>query len=133
MSDDWHQVCDIPVQYTVGHPRHDHVCKAPDLSLLCLKILLQVAAEEICESQADPDFQVVNEGDVAESGEEASGELKKSASAGSAVFTLLARAGASPGPPSRQSSREFAAEHGIATPTEAARSEASGLLAHISS
>ena len=49
--------------------------------------------------------------------------LKKapSAGAGSAVFTLVARAGAVAGPPSRQTSGQFAAEHGLPTPPGSAR------------
>ncbi len=53
--------------------------------------------------------------------EQATQQLKKSVSAGSAVFTLLARAGGTPGPPSRQTSREFAAEQGMLTPPGSAR------------
>ncbi|CAL8472353.1 g11896 [Coccomyxa elongata] len=50
--------------------------------------------------------------------------LKKalSAGAGSAVFTMVARAGAVAGPPSRQTSGQFAAEHGLPTPPGSARS-----------
>lgn len=49
--------------------------------------------------------------------------LKKapSARAGSAVFTMVARAGAVAGPPSRQTSGQFAAEHGMPTPPGSAR------------
>lgn len=55
----------------------------------------------------------------------AAANLKKSASAGSAVFALVARAGGTPGPPSRQTSREFAAEHGMLTPPGSARCRSS--------
>lgn len=49
--------------------------------------------------------------------------LKKapSAGAGSAVFTMVARAGAVAGPPSRQTSGQFAIEHGMPTPPGSAR------------
>lgn len=61
-------------------------------------------------------------GVVAEVAEEAEGTpLKKVPSAGSAVFTLVARAGAVAGPPSRQTSGQFAAEHGMPTPPGSAR------------
>lgn len=47
--------------------------------------------------------------------------LKKAPSASSAVFQLVARAGAVAGPPSRQTSGQFAAEHGLPTPPGSAR------------
>ena len=59
-------------------------------------------------------------GEISEEAEEGT-PLKKVPSAGSAVFTLVARAGAVAGPPSRQTSGQFAAEHGMPTPPGSAR------------
>ena len=60
---------------------------------------------------------------------QAAAEPKKSP--GAPVFTLMARAGASPGPPSRQTSGQFAAEHGIGRPDSDRHAEYMGYSTYL--
>ena len=62
-------------------------------------------------------MQGTGEGDAGQALLQAAAEPKKAP--GAPVFTLMARAGGTPGPPWRQTSGQFAAEHGISRPDSA--------------